>query len=422
LPFAVTGPGDLQLSSDRTGTTTFTVTNLTGRPVRVRLQPKSSDSQHDSWYSVAGDPEVPMTVGATITVDVRAKVPGDVAAGKDSMHLRAVDEADPEQLTDGQPVAVAIPDPPAPKKKSPFALIALIALVVLLTGGAAIWWFLLRGSGAPTAVAPPVITGNPLVGQVLATTTGAWKGASSTDIQWYACSSATTCTAIPGASGPAYQVSAAQTGTQLKVIVTATGRGGSATAQSALTAPVIGSVTNKTPPVISGTPWTGQVLTTTTGDWVDATSFAVQWYACPTTATCAPIAGATGMAFQLTGAQVGSLIKVTVTATGAAGTGSTDTQLTAPVRAVVQNVISLTVGQAKALLTSYGLAVVVVNDPTNSSCSVVTAQTPGPGAVANKGDVVQLTVTPKPPTSCIYVATIRPTVYATVILPATKKS
>jgi hypothetical protein len=421
LPFAVTGPGDLQLSSDRTGTTTFTVTNLTGRPVRVRLQPKSSDSQHDSWYSVAGDPEVPMTVGATITVDVRAKVPGDVAAGKDSMHLRAVDEADPEQLTDGQPVAVAIPDPPAPKKKSPFALVAVIALVVLLTGGGAIWWFLLRGSGKPALVSAPVITGTPLVGEVLGATTGTWKNASSTDIQWYACSSATSCTAILGAAGHTFQVTSAQTGTQLKVVVTATGGGGTATADSALTAPVGGALTNTNPPVISGTAYTGQVLTTTTGDWKDATSFAVQWYACPTPATCAAIGGATGMAFQVTGAQVGSQLKVTVTATGVAGTGNVDSQLTTAVKAVVQNVMGLTVFQARALLTPYGLGTASVNDPSNSGCSIVTNQSPAPGAVANKGDVVQLTVTVKPPASCILVATIRPTVYATYI-PVAKKS
>ncbi len=144
LPFAVTGPGDLQLSPDRTGTTTFTVTNLTGRPVRVRLQPKSATAEHDSWYSVAGDPEVPMTVGATITVDVRAKVPAGAPAGQDSVHLRAVDEADPELVTDGQPVAVAIPAAPEQPKKSPFVLIAVLALVVLLVGGGAIWWFLIR--------------------------------------------------------------------------------------------------------------------------------------------------------------------------------------------------------------------------------------------------------------------------------------
>ena len=419
LPFAVTGPGDLQLAPDRTGTTTFTVTNLTGRPVRVRLQPKSATAEHDSWYSVAGDPELPMTVGATITVDVRAKVPAGASAGQDSLHLRAVDEADPEQLTDGQPVAVAIPAAPEQPKKSPFVLIAVLALVVLLVGGGAIWWFLLRKPATPEATQPPAITGKPLVGQVLTATTGVWTNSTSTDVQWYACTTATTCTAIPGAAGSTFQVSAAQTGAQLKVTVTATGPGGSTTADSALTTPVVGAVTNKTLPVISGTAYTAQLLTTTNGDWSDATAFSVQWFACPTPSTCVAISGATGMAFQVTGAQVGSQLKVTVTATGAAGTGSVDSLLTTPVKAVVQNLPGLTVGQARVLLGTYGLG---LSEPSGSDCSIILTQTPGSGAVASKGDVIKVTVTPKPPKSCIYYATIRPTVLATVILPATKKS
>jgi hypothetical protein len=37
--FAVTAPSELTLAADRTGSTSFTVTNLTGRPVKVRLIP-----------------------------------------------------------------------------------------------------------------------------------------------------------------------------------------------------------------------------------------------------------------------------------------------------------------------------------------------------------------------------------------------
>ncbi len=417
LPFAVTGPGDLQLSSDRTGTTTFTVTNLTGRPLRVRLQPKSADAAHDSWYAVAGDPEIPMTVGATISVDVRAKVPADVPAGQDSLHLRAVDEADPEQVTDGQPVAVAIPDPPAPAKKSPVVLIGVLALVVLLAGGGAIWWFLLRSPNAPAAVEAPVITGNPLVGQVLTATPGTWTDASSTDIQWYACSSATACTAIPGAGAAEFQISASQTGAHLKVTVTATGRGGTMTADSALTAPVVGSVTNTAPPVISGLTRTEKVLTTTTGDWTDAKSLAVQWYACPTPATCAPISGATGMAFQVTSSEVGSQIKVTVTATGTAGSVSVDSQLTTPVSAVVPNVNGFIASYAKTLLASYGLVGSVVNDASNSPCSIVTNQSPGAGSIRDKGATIALTVFHKAANTCVIVATKIPKVVNTVIIP-----
>lgn len=333
LPFAVTGPGDLQLSPDRTGTTTFTVTNLTGRPVRVRLQPKSSDPTHDAWYSVAGDPEVPMTVGATITVDVKAKVPAGAAAGKDSLHLRAVDEADPEQLTDGQPVAVAIPDAPAPPKKSPFVLIAVLALVVLLVGGGAIWWFLIRKPAPSTellGLTPPVITGQSLVAAVLTTTTGTWENATGTDVQWYAC-----------------------------------------------TTPV----------------------------------------------ACTPIAGATGTAFQITTAQMGTQLKVTVTAMGKATMATQDSTLTTVVRTGVPNVGTLTVTSAKAVLAGYGLNAIVVNDASGSGCSTVVAQSPGRDALANKGDVVNLTVTYRPPTSCVLVAaTFKATVMATAYIPLPTKT
>jgi hypothetical protein len=319
----VTGPGDLQLSSDRTGTTTFTVTNLTGRPVRVRLQPKSSDPQHDSWYDVPGDKEVPMTVGATISVDVKVKVPAGVAAGKDSLHLRAVDEADPEQLTDGQPVAVAIPDPPAPPKKQPFVLIAVIALVVLLVGGGAIWWFLLRKPAPPTPPSTPT------------------------------------------------------------------------------PAPTVALVTA---PAISGQLVVGSPVTTTTGTWTNASTTVVQWFACTTPTACTAIPGATGTVFQITGAQVGTQLKVTATATGPTGTATADTPLTTVVRTVVPNVATLTVYSAKALLTAYGLTGVLANDPTNSGCSPVAYQLPAVGTLADKNGVVQLYVTDyKAPNSCVYV-------------------
>ena len=330
LPFAVKGPGDLRLAPDRTGTTTFTVTNLTGRPVRVRLQPKSSDPSHDAWYKVAGDPEVPMTVGGTITVDVRASVPAGVPAGTDSLHLRAVDEADPEQVTDGQPVAVAIPIAPEPPKKGLFLLIAIIALVVLLVGGAAIWWFLIRKPAPPpeppvvTLVEAPVVSGQPVVGAILTTTPGTWTNATSTSVQWFACTAPTACTAIPGASGTA---------------------------------------------------------------------------------------------FQITGAQVGTQLKVTVTATGAATSATGDSQLTAVVRTVVPNVVSFNVYAARSTLQAYGLTGNVLNDPFNSGCSLVTAQSPGPSSVADKGGVVQLTVIPKSRISCIFVNV---TVKATFIPVPTK--
>ena len=301
LPFSVTGPGDLVLPAARVGTTTFTVTNLTGRPVRVRLQPKADPDAHSAWYRLTGDPEVAMTVGATISVDVKATVPADAPAGKDTLRLRAVDEADPERVTDGQAVTVTIPEAPAKQAQPPFLLIGLVAFVLLLAGGGAVWWFLLR--------TPPV----PLV---------------------------------------------------------STGE-----------------------PVITGQARTGAVLTTTDGDWTGAPNVDVQWSACPTPTTCVPIAGATGRTFQVTGAEVGTRLKVTATATSGNTSATNESTLTAVVVAAVPNLVGVSVGESKRVLTSLQLNPVVINDPSGSSCSVVTATNPGNGASASKGATVQLTVT-----------------------------
>lgn len=252
LPFAVTGSGEFALKPDRTGTTTFTVTNLTGRPVRVRLQPKAEAPGSDSWYSLAGDPEVPMAVGATITVDVRAKVPADAAAGRQSMHLRAVDEADPELLTDGQAVAVVIPPAPVKPDRGPWLAIIIVALVLLLGGGVAIWWFLLRPTpapphptasastpGAPVLVAPPLITGMPNAAATLTANAGDWQGADSFTYQWVSCDAmANNCAPIASATTAAYVLSDGDVGRFVRVSVTANGPGGTSHADSANVGPI----------------------------------------------------------------------------------------------------------------------------------------------------------------------------------------
>jgi protein-disulfide isomerase len=160
----------------------------------------------------------------------------------------------------------------------------------------------------------------------------------------------------------------------------------------------------------------GTVVSTTTGTWANSTSAAVQWLSCTTPTACTPIPGATGTAFQITAAQAGTQLKVTVTATGPTGTATADTPLTTVVRTVVPNVASLSVYGARSVLAGYGLTGVVANDPTNSGCSIVFNQVPGLGTLADKNGVVQLYVNYLPPGSCAYVSV---TVRATYI-PITK--
>jgi hypothetical protein len=92
----------------------------------------------------------------------------------------------------------------------------------------------------PTRIAPPAITGTAAQGQTLTATTGTWDGAATSfTYQWQRCDPAgANCADIAGATGVTYPVVAADAGATLRVGVTATGRFGSTTAPSLVTAVV----------------------------------------------------------------------------------------------------------------------------------------------------------------------------------------
>ena len=79
-----------------------------------------------------------------------------------------------------------------------------------------------------------------------------------------------------------------------------------------------------TPPTIGGSVLQGSTLTATSGTWsgTPGPTFALQWKRCSAAGICTPIAGATAATYQLTAADVGSTIEITVTATNPAGSTS----------------------------------------------------------------------------------------------------
>jgi hypothetical protein len=90
--------------------------------------------------------------------------------------------------------------------------------------------------------APVLLAGSPIVGQVLTSSTGTWtNNPTSFAYQWQRCTS--NCTNLPGATGNQYTIAAADVGTQIDVIVTASNAGGSASQTSARTAAVAASGT-----------------------------------------------------------------------------------------------------------------------------------------------------------------------------------
>ena len=98
----------------------------------------------------------------------------------------------------------------------------------------------LQRSFTVASVAPPTVTGTATPAQTLTASAGDWSGAPSQyAYQWSRCdSTATTCADIPGATSATYVVAAEDTGSVLRATVVARNSVSSATATSAVTAPV----------------------------------------------------------------------------------------------------------------------------------------------------------------------------------------
>jgi hypothetical protein len=86
-------------------------------------------------------------------------------------------------------------------------------------------------------------------------------------------------------------------------------------------------------PTITGSATQGSTLSASTGTWTNApTSYTYQWQRC-SSGTCSPT-GVTAPAYLLTNADVGSTIRVSVTAGNAAGSASATSAAQGPVQAV----------------------------------------------------------------------------------------
>ena len=118
----------------------------------------------------------------------------------------------------------------------------------------------------------------------------------------------------------------ANLGATIRVVVTATNAAGSASASSAATALVAAAgPVNIVLPVISGTTTDGQTLGASSGTWTGTPTitYAYQWQSCNSSGGgCANVSGATSTSYALHPSDVGSTLRVIVTATNAAGAAS----------------------------------------------------------------------------------------------------
>ncbi len=183
---------------------------------------------------------------------------------------------------------------------------------------------LAAGTG-PANAALPTIWGAAQEAQTLNASKGSWDGSpTSYAYAWSLCdASGGSCASISGATAATYKPATTDVGKTVRVTVTAADTSGSTPATSAPSA-VISSKTAPTPtaaPTVSGSLTVGSTLTANKGTWSGSpTSYAYMWSRCAANGdACATIDGATAGTYKLTSVAAGEALRLSVTATNAAG-------------------------------------------------------------------------------------------------------
>ena len=194
-------------------------------------------------------------------------------------------------------------------------------------------------SSPPGDISLPTVSGTAEEGKTLSASTGTWSGnPTSYSYQWKNCNAlGESCTNVAGATASSYKLTAGDVGHTLRVVVTASNAGGSGEATSAASATVVAdppaAPINTVLPSVSGTAEPGQLLSASAGIWTNnPTSYAYQWQDCNARGeNCTSIAGTTASSYTLAASDVGSTIRIVVTASNASGSTPASSTATATV-------------------------------------------------------------------------------------------
>ncbi|UJP40831.1 Ig-like domain repeat protein [Cellulomonas palmilytica] len=177
----------------------------------------------------------------------------------------------------------------------------------------------------------PSVTGTARVGATLTAKVGTWTPASATtSVQWLRDG-----TAVSGATGTTYTLTAADAGKRVAARVTADN--GLGWAPAVLTTPAVDvaqPIANVTRVSISGTVGYGKTVWVKRGEWSpDPVSTSVQWLR-----DGVAISGATGSSYKVGKSDVGKKLSVRVTAKGADGSTARSTSVATKVPKVTPSV------------------------------------------------------------------------------------
>jgi hypothetical protein len=230
-------------------------------------------------------------------------------------------------------------------------LVTLVALAVAITAADAP----ARSALAPENLGQPSLSGRPIEGSTLTATKGLWANSPTSFVfKWQRCDTDGTACSRDVQTGPKneYTIVAADVGHTIRVVVYAVnGDGRSEPAPSNATDAISSKAgpKNTAPPTISGDATEGQQLTVSSGTWAPTNAtYTYQWQRCDAAAdsTCSNILLAHQSSYTVRSSDVGSKLRVLVTAKTAKGSTSV---YTAPTEYVQSSEPTPTVNQAPTL-------------------------------------------------------------------------
>ena len=205
------------------------------------------------------------------------------------------------------------------------------------------------GTGPPVNTSYPTINlasgdSSPVVGHFLTASVGTWTGAFPITFtyQWKRCEASDPlngpCVNIAGATSSFYTPQNADSGSRLRVQVTATNSQGSTPQNSESSAVVVALApkVTSTPQISADSPVVDTPLTLSAGAWAGSTpiAFTYSWRRCNPVgdlSSCVPIANATTTSYTPTVQDIGFSLRVWITGSNPAGSDTAITNHTFPV-------------------------------------------------------------------------------------------
>ena len=207
---------------------------------------------------------------------------------------------------------------------------------VVMAAGTAAAVALARTAVVPENLIEPSLTGTAKVGSVLTAAKGAWANDPTSFVyKWQRCGTdGRGCTKdVQASSKSTYTIKAGDVGHTIRVVVTASNADGRSDAAPSAASDVVSSKTGPkatVAPAISGTATAGEQLTVSAGTWSPtAVSLAYQWQRCDAKdINCLNILLAKQSTYTVRFSDVGSVLRVLVTAKASTGQTSTYTNYT----------------------------------------------------------------------------------------------